>query len=567
MSILRNVFTGTPGAVVTPANSASGGDAFAVVSSTVVYANDQSLRSGGVSASVPTSDVAGYVQYNTPTPEPKVASRSYHRLGAANTADNDVIRISTDGDITAVYARIRPDGTIRLYLPNYVTAWASPSALPLNKWLRLELYAEAGTSTTTGKGRLAVYDGDSTTPLMDSGVLTGIDTGGGAGYTRARFGRVSPTTFAGPFHFDDIELRTGNDATTSMIGPSAGATAPVVTPANELVQVWDYEDGTIIPPWTEIHALRGLDSTDPKGPQIAVVSSDPAPFPGTTRSAQFNVRPGDTGWGGTSGTLRSEVRTSELESGSARDANGNRIRIAEGHDQWWAWPTYFRSDFDWDERNQFLIFTQWHQTKNSGNPNIHLWSDVNEHFMLDVRGGTGGQTSGDAQYVSTYDLGPLVLGAWNTFKVHIVWSTDPTVGLVEIWHNGVKVHSHKDATLYVGQSIYIKQGIYSAAGTTRQHFITHGPLALGTSEAAVNPYIALDGPVVAGLQPPSNFKATPVSNTQINLSWTPAPTATAVDIERDGEVIASEVPGSSYSDTNLASQSTHTYRIRSVKAS
>jgi hypothetical protein len=233
----------------------------------------------------------------------------------------------------------------------------------------------------------------------------------------------------------------------------------------DLLRVWHYEDNTLLPPWSEIHSLR----TD----QWSIVTSPV--FPGTSRSAEFNVKPGDTGWQGTSGTLRSEVRASIAESGSP----------TEGTVQWWAWPTYFRADFNWDEANQFLIWTQFHHTNNAGQPNIALWSDDREHFMLDVRGGTGGLTSGDAQFSKVYDLGLLNLGAWNDILMHVKWSSDPAIGYVEIWRDGTLLHSASDATLYVDQSIYIKQGIYSAAGTTLQHFIAQGPLRLGKTRAAV----------------------------------------------------------------------------------
>ncbi|WP_157944052.1 heparin lyase I family protein, partial [Blastococcus atacamensis] len=254
--------------------------------------------------------------------------------------------------------------------------------------------------------------------------------------------------------------------------PTTDAGSEPDEPVAQPTRVWDYEDGKLLPPWSEVHALRS--------DQYRVTTENP--YPGTTASAEFNVRRGDTGWNGTVGTLRSEVRTTIAESGSP----------GEGTDQWWAWPTFFPADFNWDERGQGLIFTQFHQTSNSGQPNIHFWSDVNEDLRLDVRGGTGGRTSGDAQFARSYNLGDLALGEWNDFMVHIVWSSDPDVGRVEVWHQGDLVHSANDATLYVGQSAYVKQGIYSAAGTYRQHFVKHGPLRLGDSRAAVENLPPLD---------------------------------------------------------------------------
>ncbi|MGY1724491.1 heparin lyase I family protein [Blastococcus sp. SYSU DS0533] len=270
------------------------------------------------------------------------------------------------------------------------------------------------------------------------------------------------------------------DPTTESTNP----TTPPAEPTTELelaapapTRVWGYEDATgLIPaPWDEVHSLRseaqGLTAENP--------------YPGRSRTAFFTVHPGDTGWNGTKGTLRSEVRDSIADSGDVRP----------GDEQYWAWSTFFPADHDWDERGQFLIFTQWHQTVNSGNPNVHFWSDVDEHLMVDVRGGAGGRVAGDAQYVETFDLGAIDKGAWNDLTVRFVWSPDPTTGLIEVWHQGEKVLSDDVANLYTDQSVYIKQGIYSAAGTARSHYLQHAPIGFGPTLESVASLNRLHRPV------------------------------------------------------------------------
>lgn len=64
--------------------------------------------------------------------------------------------------------------------------------------------------------------------------------------------------------------------------------------------------------------------------------------------------------------------------------------------------------------------------------------------------------------------------------------------------------------------------------------------------------------------PPPGLTATPVSATQIDLSWIAVALAAGYDIERDGVVIATDVVGTSYSDTSLTPGATYTYRARSV---
>ncbi|MCF6746253.1 hypothetical protein E9529_18635 [Blastococcus sp. KM273128] len=261
-----------------------------------------------------------------------------------------------------------------------------------------------------------------------------------------------------------------SEPTTPVTEPTDPATPPPAGPeltAPAPTRVWGYENAaTLLPdPWDEVHSLR---------PEAQGLTAENA-YPGSSRTAFFTVHPGDTGWNGTTGTLRSEVRDSIADSGG----------VQPGDEQYWAWSTFFPADHDWDERGQFLIFTQWHQTVNSGNPNVHFWSDVREHLMVDVRGGTGGRVAGDAQYVETFDLGPIDKGAWNDLTVRFVWSPDPAVGLVEVWHQGEKVLSENAATLYTGQSVYIKQGIYSAAGTARSHYLQHAPIGYGPTLESV----------------------------------------------------------------------------------
>ncbi|MGY1847452.1 heparin lyase I family protein [Blastococcus sp. SYSU DS1021] len=285
-----------------------------------------------------------------------------------------------------------------------------------------------------------------------------------------------PTTTEPPA--PSTEPTTPPTTTTPTTTTPPPATDPESDPEPELpavqpTRVWGYDATTLVPgPWPEIHALR----SDQYGTTTA------NPYPGSERTAFFTVQRGDTGWNGTHGTLRSEVRDSIAASGDVRP----------GDEQWWAWSTFFPADFDWDERGQFLIYTQWHQTVNSGNPNVHFWSDVNENLMVDVRGGTGGRTAGDAQYVRTFNLGTIDKGAWNDHTVRFIWSPDPAKGLIEVWHQGEKVLSERVANLYEGQSVYIKQGIYSAAGTYRTHYLQHSPIGFGPTRESVASLNAMD---------------------------------------------------------------------------
>lgn len=73
------------------------------------------------------------------------------------------------------------------------------------------------------------------------------------------------------------------------------------------------------------------------------------------------------------------------------------------------------------------------------------------------------------------------------------------------------------------------------------------------------------GSTVAPPDAPSGLTATPMSSSEIDLSWTGSTTATSYDVSRDGSVVGSAT-GTTYKDTGLASSSTHTYTVAARNA-
>jgi hypothetical protein len=78
--------------------------------------------------------------------------------------------------------------------------------------------------------------------------------------------------------------------------------------------------------------------------------------------------------------------------------------------------------------------------------------------------------------------------------------------------------------------------------------------------------ITATGTVSVVWGPPTGFTVTPFSDTRLDLSWIAMSGASGYDIERDGVVIATDVVGTSYSDTGRTAATTYTYRARSVHA-
>jgi hypothetical protein len=228
-------------------------------------------------------------------------------------------------------------------------------------------------------------------------------------------------------------------------------------------QVWSYADGSLSA-WSEVHAAR---------PEQVRVVDDPV-RPGYEHSGAFTAGPGDHTFG-VDTTIRGEVRSTIEEAGSP----------GEGDVQWYSWSTYFPEDFEWDGEDQFLIYTQWHQTANSGSPNIDLWVTDGDQpeLRMSVRGGLLGEDV--SQYTAVYDLGPLERGEWLDHTVRIKWSSDPDEGNTKVWIDGERRVNAAAANLYEGQSAYLKQGIYAANNTTREHTVYFSDALRGNSEESV----------------------------------------------------------------------------------
>lgn len=229
MSTLNNTFEGgTNTAVVTSGNSGgASGDAFTAVETNVVFSSVRAAH-GSLSALIANPGVATATMRWALTTAATVAARSYIYLSALTAADLDFIRLSHVGDTSAVFARGIGDGRLRLTILGAAVPWTSTNTIPINQWVRIELRVTAGTSTTTGTARLAYYLGDSTTPVEDSGVITGLNTAGGtAGFINARIGKANGASYTGNINTDDPAVYTDADA-PGFVGPVANA-APVVT--------------------------------------------------------------------------------------------------------------------------------------------------------------------------------------------------------------------------------------------------------------------------------------------------------------------------------------------------
>ena len=197
----------------------------------------------------------------------------------------------------------------------------------------------------------------------------------------------------------------------------------------------DYETGSLNQ-WDYVQALPG---------RINVVAS---PRRQGHYSAKFVVQPGDTP---VPGGERSELTYKAHE--------------RAGVSSWWRWSTYFPSNFN-PVKGNWNVFTQWHHSGLSCPPPVRFEVDAYSQpakMFLVVRGGKLNTATCTTTTRHEYRIGTLRLGHWYSFKFHVKWSPHRSVGFVKLVVNGrVKVPKRHMATLYAGQSVYVKQGFYRA---------------------------------------------------------------------------------------------------------
>jgi hypothetical protein len=99
-----------------------------------------------------------------------------------------------------------------------------------------------------------------------------------------------------------------------------------------------------------------------------------------------------------------------------------------GEEKYYGWSVYLPANFP--KYSSWSLVAQW-KGIHTGSPPIQLGLN-NDEWRLYYRPNT---SSGNILKWST----PVVKGKWERFVMHVKWSTDPSVGFIELWHDGVKV--------------------------------------------------------------------------------------------------------------------------------
>jgi hypothetical protein len=169
-----------------------------------------------------------------------------------------------------------------------------------------------------------------------------------------------------------------------------------------------------------------------------------------TRAAKFTVRYGDD--------VNSGERAEVVYAPAGADG-------AEGRERWYRWWTMW--DASYPSSPTWQLFTQWHHTGLTGSPPIEFLVQ-GEEILLNTR-----RCSTCDPITHVLDT-TLVRGVWHEFVAHIKWSSNASVGFVEVWYDGSRVVPlQRTVTLYPKDTTYLKQGLYRDAQAIRANGVVY----------------------------------------------------------------------------------------------
>jgi beta-lactam-binding protein with PASTA domain len=191
-------------------------------------------------------------------------------------------------------------------------------------------------------------------------------------------------------------------------------------------------------------------------------------------AAELTTQPGDSGLFGSGTAERADV-----------DLGTSASYCNQGQDEWWAHSIMFPQSYVippagsvW---NWGVVF-DFHHTGPTGQPNFQIAS-LPTGLEFWVSGGptvVNGPT--DPGFYSVA-IGPVTKNVWYDFMYHVKWSSGSD-GFFQAWLNGKQLMNYSGATLYVGQSCYLKLANYhTPLGVPIS--VTHSRVVMGATQADV----------------------------------------------------------------------------------
>jgi len=191
-------------------------------------------------------------------------------------------------------------------------------------------------------------------------------------------------------------------------------------------------------------------------------------------AVQLTTQPGDSNIDG-SGT----AERADLHLGASSDY------CNQGQEEWWAHSLKFPSGYaappSGSRWNWGVVF-DFHNTGPAAQANFQILS-LPTGLEMWVAGGTTPVNQITDPGAFSVSLGPVIENVWYDFVYHVKWSSGSD-GFFQAWLNGQQVMNFSGATLYAGQSCYLKLADYHTPIGVAVSVI-HSRIVRGASQADV----------------------------------------------------------------------------------
>jgi hypothetical protein len=307
-------------------------------------------------------------------------------------------------------------------------------------------------------------------------------------------------------------------ATAALLAGASQAAIPAYPDNPDVLWRGDFEDGA--------SGLTGHCSYGDNGwcneqiirPQQIQLVSDPA-FQGHGLAARLEVKFGDV-YGG-----YSDSRTLITPP--------NQMWEDEGNERWYRWQAMWPDDWvgdypKWDEltdgaRSTAGSILEWHHSTGgleAGPAPLYIGANNTDIWICFVDFTTRACT--------TLDLTKLLRNHWHDFVMHAKWSSDPNVGFIEMWIDGVNVLPMRmGPNKFPGMQNYLTVGLYRNGHIGDPNLLwpdgTHVYGTDGTPGVAyVDGFIA--GRTRAAVEPPAPTPAPPAPTSPADTGSAPVQT-------------------------------------------
>ena len=148
-------------------------------------------------------------------------------------------------------------------------------------------------------------------------------------------------------------------------------------------------------------------------------------------------------------SVRFEIREDQPLVKDGKRAEVIIIKGLPGKNVWYSFAVYFPSH-GFGNDSQREVFNQWYQ---NGSPSTSLRVRYDRMFL---------ETGYERENRKQIDIGLVVKDTWHEFVLHFIHSHGSD-GVIEVWHNGKLIITHKGGNMYDDVLPKWKIGIYKAA--------------------------------------------------------------------------------------------------------